>query len=43
MELMTPTTRRERACTAAFLIACMLVSLACALSIWTNAAAALAG
>ena len=40
---MTPATRRERACTAAFLIVCAAVTAACALSIWTNAAAALAG
>lgn len=40
---MTPTTRRERAVTAAFLIACALISAACLVIIWTNAAAALAG
>lgn len=40
---MTPATRRERAVTAAALITCGLISAACIVVIWTNAAAALAG
>lgn len=40
---MTPTARRERACTAAFLTLCALGSIAALSVIWTNAAQALAG